>query len=341
MENIELIQKLSNAFGVSGNEKEVREILKEELKGFVESFFVDKIGNLVFLKGMQKPGPKVMLNAHMDEVGLIVKKVDDKGFLYFKKIGGIDDRVLLGKRVIVGEKRVKGVIGAKAIHLQNKDELDVTINSKSLYIDIGAKNKEEAESISPIGSYVMFDTVFSEMKSGYFLGKAFDDRLGCCIAVELLKKDYEFPVIGLFTVQEEIGLRGASVGAYTYTPDISITLEGTIAADMPEIKEHMRVSKLGDGPVITIKDRTVITDEKLRNKLVNIAKKKNIPFQFKQVVAGGTDSGKIQLTKSGVKVLVVAVPSRYIHSPVSLFYLEDYENTFKLVYEFLKNLKEE
>lgn len=341
MANIELLEKLSNAFGVSGDEREIRNILKEELKGYVESFNVDKLGNLIALKGMNKPGPKVMLNAHMDEVGLIIRKIDDKGFLFFKKIGGIDDRVLLGKRVLVGEKKIKGVIGAKAIHLQSKEEREMTVNAKSLYIDIGAKNKEEAEAEAPIGSLVSFDTEFTEIAPNRFLGKAFDDRIGCCIVSDLMKQQYNFPIIGLFTVQEEIGLRGASVGAYMYNPDISITIEGTISADLPNIKEHLRVSRLGFGPVITIKDKSVITDEKMRAKLIAIAKKRNIPYQFKQVIAGGTDSSKIQLTKGGIKVLVVAVPCRYIHSPVSLFYKEDYENTVNLIHEFLLSIKEE
>lgn len=338
MANIELIEKLSNAFGVSGDEREVRNLIKDAIKGYVEGIFVDKIGNLVALKGMEKPGPKIMLNAHMDEVGLIVTKIDEKGFLFFKKIGGLDDRVLLGKRVVVGEKKVKGIIGAKAIHLQQKDERNKTIEYKNLFIDIGTKSKDESEKLCAIGSYVMFDTQFEELSMGKYMGKSFDNRLGCAIVSELLTEEFNFPVIALFTVQEEIGLRGASVGAYNYTPDISVTLEGTISADMPEIKEHLKVSRLGAGPVITIKDRSVITDHQLREKMISVAKKQNIPFQFKQVVAGGTDSSKIQLTKSGVKVLVVAVPARYIHSPVSLFYMEDYENTKKLVREFLKSI---
>lgn len=340
MESVELIKKLTSTFGVSGDEGEVKKLIREELKGYVESFHVDKIGNLIALKGMEKPGPKVMLNAHMDEIGLIVRRADDKGFLYFKKVGGIDDRVLPGKRVIVG-KGVKGVIGVKAIHLQSPEEQGQALSWKSLYIDIGAKTREEAETLAPPGSLVVFDTPFFECKSQFYCGKALDDRLGCALAIELMKKDYPFPLIGLFTVQEEIGLRGASIGAYEYTPDISITLEGTICADVPEVKEHLRVSKLGEGPVITIRDRSVITDEKLRNKLVSVAKRLNIPYQFKQVVAGGTDSSKIQLTRSGVRVLVIAVPARYIHSPVALFYYKDYENTYKLVLEFLKTLKEE
>ena len=341
MDNIDLISRLSNSFGVSGDEREVTEILKEEIRGDVEKIKIDTMGNLIAMKDLEKSGLKVMLNAHMDEVGLIATSIDKKGFLSFKKVGGIDDRVLFGKRVIVGENKIKGVIGAKAIHLQKKEEIEKTVESETLFIDIGAKNKEEAEKLTPLGSLVAFDTRFMKLNEKYFIGKAFDDRLGCSIVVSLLKYSFNFPVIALFSTQEEIGSRGAIAGAYQYTPNISITVEGTISADIPEVKEHMKCSKIGQGPVITIKDKDVITDHKLREKLISTAKRQNIPYQFKQVITGGTDSSKIQLTKSGVRVLTVAVPVRYIHSPVSLFFQDDYENTLKLLFEFLNSLKEE
>ncbi len=338
MANIELIEKLSNAFGVSGYEKEVRNVLKEEIRGFVDRTETDSMGNLIALKNMQAKGPKIMLNAHMDEVGLIVDYIDENGFLGFKKVGGIDDRLLAGKRVLLGDKKIPGVIGIKAIHLQTKEEEENSIPSKNLYIDIGAKNKDEAEKLVPLGTPVMFKTEFEEISSGVYIGKAFDDRLGCALVAELLKESFKNPIIALFSVQEEIGLRGAAIGAYKYTPDISITLEGTISADLPDVKEHLKCTKLGQGPVITIKDSGTITDNALREKLVSIAKKQKIPYQFKQLLAGGTDSYRIQTMKSGVKVITVAVPVRYIHSPVSLFYKTDYDNTFNLIKRFVKSL---
>ncbi len=338
METFELIKNLSNANGVSGDEREVAAILKREIRGYVERIEEDTVGNLIALKGWEKKGPKVMLNAHMDEVGLIIDYIDEKGFLRFKKIGGIDDRVLMGKRVVIGKKKIKGVIGAKAIHLQKKGEAENTFESSKLYIDIGAKDRKEAEGLVSLGDLVAFDTEFEEIEKDTFIGKAFDDRLGCAVVTELLKKDYDFPIIALFSTQEEIGLRGAAVGAYRYTPDISITVEGTISNDLPEVKEHLKCSRLKGGPVITIKDRGVITDDELRNKLISTAKHNNIPYQFKQIIAGGTDSYRIQTTKEGVKVLVVAVPVRYIHSPVSLFFKEDYLNTKKLLSKFLETL---
>ena len=336
MESIELIEKLSNTPGVSGDERKVREILKNEIKEYAEKIVTDPLGNLVALKGMKKKGPKIMLNAHMDEVGLIIDYISENGFLQFKKVGGIDDRVLLGKRVLIGEKEIRGVIGAKAIHLQEVDERKKSIKSTELYIDIGAKDMEEAESMAPRGSFVAFDTKFEEIAENKFVGKAFDDRLGCAIIVDLFKKNYNIPIIALFSTQEEIGLRGAAVGAHQYTPDVAITIEGTISNDLPEVPDHLKCSKLGHGPVITVKDRGVITDNELRSKLISTAKQNKIPYQFKQVIAGGTDSYRIQTTKKGVKVLTVAVPVRYLHSPVSLFFKKDYLNTVKLLNEFLK-----
>ncbi|MGC8721682.1 MAG: M42 family metallopeptidase [Caldisericaceae bacterium] len=339
MANIDLIQRLSNAVGVSGDEREVSNILREEIKGYVESLSVDSLGNLIALKGLDKPGPKVLINAHMDEVGFVVVRIDEKGFLYFKAVGGVDARLFFGKRVIISENKVPGVIGAKAIHLQNKEEVKQSVPVDSLYIDIGAADQKEAEKLVPLGSLGTFDTQFEKIAEGKYTGKAFDDRLGCAIVAELLRENFKFPIIALFSSQEEIGLRGAGVGAYKYTPDISVTIEGTISADLPEVKEHLKCSKLGEGPVVTVKDKAVITDNELRTKLLAVAKQKNIAYQFKQVIAGGTDSARIQLTKGGVKVLVVAVPVRYIHSPVALFYESDYENTKKLVFEFLNSLQ--
>jgi endoglucanase len=339
MANIKLIERLSNATGISGDEREVKNILKDEIKGYIDSLSVDPLGNLFAVKGLEKEGPKVLLNAHMDEVGLVISSIDDKGFLCFKPVGGVDARLFVGKRVLIGENKLHGVIGAKAIHLQGKDELGQALDISKLCIDIGANDPKEAEKLVPLGSLGTFDTKFEKILNGKYIGKAFDDRLGCAIITELLKEMYKFPLMALFSSQEEIGSRGASVGAFKYTPDISITIEGTISADLPEVKDHLKCSKLGDGPVITIKDRSVITDNELRKNFIGVAKQKNIPYQFKQVIAGGTDSSKIQLTKSGVKVLVVAVPVRYIHSPVGLFYESDYENTKNLISEFLKILK--
>lgn len=338
MANIDLIKKLSNAFGVSSFEDEVIDIITQEIKGYVDSIEVDHLKNLIALKNFDSPRPKVMLNAHMDEVGLLVKSVTQSGYIKFVKVGGIDDRLLLGKRVVIGKNRVKGVIAVLPIHLQSASDMENVPSFKDMVIDIGAKSKEDALKLINIGDGIAFDTDFEQISDSVFIGKAFDDRLGCAIVSEVLKERFNFPLIALFSSQEEVGLRGASVGAFKYTPDISITIEGTISSDFPDVREFEKVSLIGGGPVITIKDNSVITDHVLRNKLINIAERLHIPYQFKRVAAGGTDSSKIQTTKGGVKVLVMAVPVRYIHSPVSLFNISDYENTKKLLIEFLRSL---
>ena len=338
MADINLIEKLSNVSGISGNEEEVLDILKNEINGYVDSCEIDALNNLIALKNFSSKEPKVMLNAHMDEVGLSVRSITPEGYLKFFKVGGIDDRVLLGKRVVVGKDKVRGIISIKPIHLQTKSDQTTAPEAKDLVIDLGLKTKDEAEKLVKIGDPIVFDTKFEQISHNCYIGKALDDRLGCAIIAETLKEEFRFPVVALFSTQEEVGLRGASVGSFKYTADISITLEGTITADLPDVKEYEKCASIGKGPVITIKDNSVITDHKLREKLVKTAEKHKIPYQFKQVVAGGTDSSKIQLTKSGVRVLVVAVPVRYIHSPVSLFNLADYENTKKLLIEFLRSL---
>ena len=338
MADINLIEKLSNVSGISGSEEEVLDILKNEIKGYVDHFESDPLNNLIAFKNFNSDKPKVMLNAHMDEVGLSVRSITPEGYLKFFKVGGIDDRVLPGKRVVVGKDKVKGVISIKPIHLQTESDRNTVPESKDMVIDLGVKTKDEAEKLVKIGDPIVFDTKFEQISQNCYIGKAFDDRLGCAVIAEILKEKFNFPLIALFSTQEEVGLRGASVGGFKYTPDISITLEGTITADFPDVKEYEKCASIGKGPVITIKDNSVITDHQLREKLVKTAEKHKIPYQFKQVVACGTDSSKIQLTKSGVKVLVLAVPARYIHSPVSLFNLSDYENTKKLVLEFLRSL---
>ncbi|BAL81059.1 M42 family metallopeptidase [Caldisericum exile] len=338
MANIELIKKLSNSFGISGFEDEVIEILKSEVRGYVDSFEVDPLKNFIAVKSLELAKPIVMLNAHMDEVGLIVKGFTSEGYLKFSKVGGIDDRVLLGKRVVIGKNRVKGVIATVPIHLQEQSERNRVEKAKDMVIDIGVKSKEEAEKLVSLGDFVGFDVKFEQLSENTFVGKALDDRLGCALITEILKEKFNFPIVALFSSQEEIGLRGATVGAFKYTPQISITIEGTISADFPDVSDHEKCTTVGNGPVITIKDNSVITDHELRGKLVKIAEKLKVPYQFKQVFVGGTDSSRIQLTKAGVKVLVVAVPVRYIHSPISLFNINDYENTKKLIIEFLKSL---
>lgn len=329
------LEKISNAGGVSGYEKEVRQAIRDEISPYVDEVSTDSIGNLFAVKKGSGNSPKVMISAHMDEVGLFVDFIESNGFVRFRKVGGIDDRVLLSQRVYIGENRVPGIIGAKPIHLQGPDERGQrVVSSDDMFIDIGANSKDNAQGLVKVGDPVAFATKF--VQSGDLLrGKAFDDRAGCGVLVELLKRDYPFTLFGVFTVQEEVGLRGARVAAFSLNPDFGFALEGTTAGDTPSKRDVSPSTNMGAGPAITIMDRSVISDRRLVSLLVDTARKENIPYQFKRTITGGTDAGAIHLARGGVPSVTVSVPVRYIHAPVGMMRMSDFQNTIELMYRSL------
>lgn len=333
------LKKLSEAFGVSGAEGDVRDILREELAGYGQ-VKTDTLGNLYIEKKGKDNRPKIMLCAHMDEVGLMITGIDNNGWLRFETIGGIDERVLVSKKVRIGPNKVKGVIGAKAIHLQEPRERRIPLKTKNLYIDIGAKNKDDAEKSVNIGDYVAFDTEFNEIGQNIITGKAFDDRIGCYVLSEVLKRNYTSPITGVFTVQEEIGLRGSAVAAYRVNPDIAIVLEGTFALDIPDNKEEDWITTLGKGPAITFMDMTYISQRRLIDRIMRLADENRIPYQLKRAAFGGTDAGRIHITREGIPSIIFSVPCRYIHSPVSLANTEDIKQTISLVDLIIKDFQE-
>ncbi len=334
-----ILQKLSEAFGVSGHEEAVRQIIFEAIRDDVDEYQVDSIGNLITLRrGTGETPFKVMVTAHMDEIGLMITHIEDNGQLRFAKVGGIDDRILLAKAVYVGDNKVPGIIGVKPIHLQEDKEQEQVIKYDKLTIDIGATSKAEAEQLVKIGDYVAFATSFADLGT-VVKGKAFDDRAGCAVLIEIIKGGpYPFDLYGVFTVQEEVGLRGAQVAAYALEPDAAFSLEGTICDDMPKKKDVSPTTELGKGPAITVMDRSFIADRRLVQHLVDTATELGIPYQFKQPLKGGTDAGAIHKTKTGVPSVVVSVPSRYIHSPVCLLSKSDFENVVRLMQEALRRL---
>jgi endoglucanase len=328
---LEVLKELSEAFGVSGCEEEVRKLIIEAIQGYVDDYSVDTIGNLIALKkGPPRPSLKVMVAAHMDEVGLMVTHIEKDGTLRFRPVGGIDSRILLSKVVLIGEGKVPGVIGTKPIHLLKDEERRKVVNVDQMAIDIGASSKEEAEEAVKVGDYAAFATDFVQL-GDTVKGKAFDDRVGCAVLIELLKERYPFDLYAVFTVQEEVGLRGARVAAYAIEPDLAFVLEGTICDDMPKKKDVSPTTEVGKGPAITIVDRTFFADRRLIKLLIETAEEEGIPYQFKQPVVGGTDAGAIHLTKEGVPSATVAVPCRYLHSPTCLLSLADFENTVRLM----------
>ena len=338
-----ILKELSEAIGVSGNEDAVRKIIADAVRDYVDELRTDTLGNLFAVKkarGAQgaKRAFKVMLAAHMDEVGLMITGHDGNGGLRFQPVGGIDDRVLLGKMLLVGPDKIPGVIGVKPVHLLKGDEGKQVIKMDDMRIDIGASSKEEAEGLVKLGQVAAFSTRYNKV-GRTATGKAFDDRAGCAVLVELLKgARFPFDLHAVFTVQEEVGLRGARVAASAVEPDCAFVLEGTICDDLPKDKDTSPTTELGKGPAISLMDRSAFADRRLVDHLIATAEKLGIPYQFKQPGIGGTDAGAITRSKAGVPTAPVAVPCRYIHSPVSRLSLDDFEDTVRLMRESLKRL---
>ena len=337
-----ILKELSEAHGVSGNEGDVRSIVLDAVRDHVDGVRIDALGNLLTVKhGTDQDPMRVMLAAHMDEIGLMVVDHDDKGLLKVRAVGGIDARLLPGVRLAVGPDRIPGVIGIKPIHLVESDEMGKVTKVEKLMVDIGAKGKEEAQELAPLGTYATFATPYREL-GPTVTGKAFDDRAGCAVLVELLRGDrFSFDLHGVFTVQEEVGLRGARVAAFAVDPDCAFALEGTIADDIPKEKDESPTTELGKGPAITVMDRSFIADRRLVRLLTGTAEELDIPYQIKQPGLGGTDAGVIHLAREGVPSATVAVPSRYIHSPVALLSLDDFNHTVHLMRESLSRLTRE
>lgn len=332
-----LLKELTELNGVSGNEDEVREFIKKEAQMHATEIKVDSMGNLICYKKGKSSEYKIMLSAHMDEVGFIVTGNKD-GVIKFSSIGGIDERILPGTRVLVGDKKIPGVIGSKPIHLQDKEERGNNIKLKGMYIDIGTESKEELEKLAAPGEYIAFYSKYTEFGDNCIKAKALDDRVGCAILLEILKESHWLDLYACFTVQEEVGLRGAGVAAYTVNPDLAIVLEGTTCSDVPDVKEHEYSTVMGQGAVLTLMDRTSYPNKKLVEFIYNTARENNIPVQYKKTAAGGNDAGKIQLTREGVVVASISVPCRYIHSPVSVMNKKDFESCLMLVKKVLDKL---
>ncbi|RLG89903.1 M42 family peptidase [Candidatus Bathyarchaeota archaeon] len=334
------LEKLSNACGVTGREEEVRNLMKELLKSYVDEVKEDKLGNVIGIKRARKKRGKkkplsVMLAAHMDEIGLMVKTVTKEGFLQFAKIGGIDDRILLAQRVIVHtqKKPLPGIIGSKPPHIQKEEERKKIVSANEMFIDIGAKNKEEAKKMGvQIGDPVSFDSKFAKVGRNVVIGKAFDDRAGCALMIETMKElgEVDCNVYAVGTVQEEVGLRGATVAAFGIYPDVAIAFDVTVAGDVPGVKEVEAPIKMGKGPSFTVADAGLIAHPKVLRLLVETAEENKIPYQLETGLPGSTDAARIALTREGVPSGVISIPTRYIHSPTAMLNLSDLRNAVKL-----------
>ncbi len=338
------LEKLSNAFGVSGAEEEVREIIIEAVKPHADEWHMDTMGNLfVTRKAAGGSSPlRVMVTAHMDEVGFMITKIGSDGQMKFEPVGSFDRRVLLGKPVVVGREGVPGVIGLKPIHLLSWRQEHRVEAIKSMYIDVGVTGSKPDK--VKAGDYATFATRFEALgdaseEQGRVKGKAFDNRAGCAVLIELLRSAYPVELIGVFTVQEEIGMRGARVAAYTAEPDLAFVLEGTAADDLPppdEEEPEEGMPRLGHGPALTVMDRSFIADRRLVDLLIKTARAEGIPYQFKRPGIGATDGGAVHLAREGVPSVAVSVPVRYIHAPAGILEMTDFWHTVNLVQAVLK-----
>ncbi len=327
------LAKLSELHGISGAEDDVRNYILKEIKPYCTSVEVNSTGSVIaYKKGKNNPESKLMLCAHMDEVGMIVTDVGENGLLKFATVGGIDARVLCGTPVLVGEEKRPGVIGAKPIHLLEGDEVSSAPKMEVLYIDIGALTKDEAlEKVCP-GEDVVFDTRFGEFGDGLLKGKALDDRAGCAVLMEIIKRDLECDLYFVFSTMEEVGLRGAKCAAFSVAPDMAIVVESTTAADIPNVDECSKVCKVGEGAVISFMDRATIYDRGLFKMVQRTANERGIKWQYKKGVTGGNDSGTIHNSRGGVRTAAISLPCRYLHSPCSVIAESDLNAVCELVY---------
>ncbi len=338
---IETLKTLCSLPGVSSREDEVRDYIRKRVEPYADSVRVDALGNLiVFKRGAKPTGNKLMLCAHMDEVGLMVKSVTEEGCLKFGCVGGIDRRILLGKRVSVGEKGIPGVIGLKAIHLTTAEERKKVPKLTDLYIDIGAKDKAEALAQVELGDVCTFVSDAVEFGDGMLKAKAIDDRVGCAVMVKLLEEELPMDCTFVFTAMEEVGTRGAFGAAFSVTPEVALVLEGTTAADIPALEPERQVCWPGKGPVLSWMDGGTIYDRELFELLRSLAEENGLPWQMKHYLAGGTDGKAIQRTKAGVRVAGISAAVRYLHAPSSVCSLNDGSQMLALARLFIRAMAE-
>ncbi len=320
----DILEKLCNLDATSGDEKSVRDFIISEIKDFCH-YRIDNLGNIIaFKKGKKESARKLTLDAHMDEVGLIITSVTADGFLKFKTVGGIDVSALMFRNVEINGI-LNGVIGGKPIHLISSEERKKLPKEDSLYIDIGAASRDEALRFVSLGDRAVLCGDYEDAGEN-IISKALDDRVGCAVLIKLIKEYDEYDFYASFSVQEEVGLRGAKVSAFAIDPQSAIVIEGTTASDIADVSEENTVCKLGEGPAVSFMDGATVYDRSYYNS----ALESKIKCQPKSAVAGGNNSGAIHLSREGVRTVALSLPCRYIHSSSSVANKEDCENLYKL-----------
>ncbi len=328
-----VLSELTQIRGVTGDEGLVRAYVIEHAQAAGAAVRVDRAGN-VFATKRGTSGKQLLFAAHMDEIGLIIAGIEDTGLLAYQPVGGIDARVMVSKRVRIGEKAVPGVIGAKAIHLQTPEDRERPLRHDQLFIDIGAKDRADAEKLVAPGDYACPDSDYIEFGDGFVKAKAIDDRAGCYNLLRLLEGEYPHDITCAFLVQEEIGLHGAQVAAHQVRPDAAIVLEATAANDLGDVDEHFRVAVPGRGVAISFMDAASIAHPGLFTALRELAQENQIPWQVKTYISGGNDAGALQTAGGAVRTCVLSIPTRYIHSHSNVCALRDIEAQYQLARAF-------
>lgn len=334
--NIEELKRLCRLSGVSSREEEVRDYLRAQAEPYASEIRVDALGNLIVTKrGVKRAPGRLMLAAHMDEVGLMVDRIHEDGTLGFQFVGGINRQVVIGKPVWIGPNRVPAVVGMKPVHLTTRKEREKIPARDKLYLDIGCADANAARAVVELGDVAVFSDDVQEFGAGLLKAKAIDDRVGCAVLLALLREELPMDVTFAFTVQEEVGTRGALGAAFSARPEIALIVEGTTAADLPGLTGGQRVCSVGKGPVLPYMDGGTIYDRSLFLLLRRLAEENGIPWQTKEYLSGGTDARAIQRSRAGVRVAGMAAAVRYLHAPSSVASLSDCELMYKLARLFI------
>ncbi len=344
-DRILFLKKITELPGVSGYEHEVGQFIQSEMTGLAE-ISKDNLGSVICKKMGSSDAPKIMLAGHMDEVGMMVSYITKEGFVKFQTLGGWWEQVMLAQRVTIKTALgdVLGIIGSKPPHLLKAEERKKPVEKDQMFIDIGASSKEEAEAMGIVpGDPIIPVSPFAQMKNPkYLMAKAWDDRIGCAIFMDVIRnlQSIEHPntVYGVGTVQEEVGLRGATTSVSMVEPDIGVSLESDIPGDTPGVQEHEARSRLGEGPTILLYDSSMIPHIKFRDFVIQTAKDTKLPFQFNTMPGGGTDAGRIHVYKNGVPSICIAVPTRYVHCHAGIIHKDDYDAAVELVTQIVKRL---
>lgn len=337
-----LLKELSESYAISGGESEVAKIVQRELKKCCDSVRVDNLGNVIAVrKGKQ---PRIMIAAHMDEIGMMVRSIDKEGFIKFAKVGGVDDRTLFGLRVLIhGKKQIYGVIAGRPYHFIREDEEKAMKVAKhsDLFIDIGARDKKEAESLTAVGDRITFCIPFADLAGSRVTGKSMDNRAGVAVMISAMQQTKtKHEIIAVGTVQEEVGLKGAKTSAFAIDPDIALAVDTGFSGDNPGVKEDEVAVKMGEGPAVVLLDgggRGILADKRISDWLLSAAKQNKLPLQVEVSEAGTTDATMIQLNREGVPTGLLSLPGRYLHTPVEVFDMKDLENCAKLLARAIEN----